>query len=101
MKAPLLQLGYLSLEESHTPTPRPPALSAQRPSQFLALEGYLLSTYTSTPPSSQPWPPRSPCRHKAPPVLEKARPPLPGSRPTPGDDGSSVATRRQHCRSWS
>src|SRR6201992_1855895 len=101
MKAPLLQLGYSSLEESHTPTPRPPALSAQRLNRFLSLEGSLLSTCTSAPPSSRLWPPRSPCRHEAPPALERAGPSPPYSRPVPGDDGSSAATTRQHSRSWS
>src|ERR1700753_2107778 len=101
MKAPPLQLGYSSLEESHTPTPHPPALSAQQQNRFLALEGYLPSTCTSAPPSSQLWPPRSPYRHEAPPVLERAGPLPPYSRPAPGDDGSSAATTRQHSRSWS
>src|ERR1700753_1489959 len=99
MKAPPLQSDCSSLEESHTPTPRPPALSVQQLNRFLSLEGYLLSTCTSAPPSSQPWPPRSPCRHEALPVLERAGPPPPYSRPVPGDDGSSAATTHRHYRS--
>src|SRR6201992_364586 len=101
MKAPLLQLGYSSLEESHTPTPRPQTLSVQRLNRFLSLEGYLLSTCTSAPPSSRLWPPRSPCRHEVPPVLEKAGPPPLGSRPTPGDDGSFAMTTHPHYPSLS
>src|SRR6201992_2499515 len=66
MKAPPLQLGYSSSEESHTPTPRPPTLSAQQLNRFLSLEGYLPSTCTSAQPSSRLWPPRSPCQHGAP-----------------------------------
>src|ERR1700753_1172496 len=101
MKEPLLRSDYLSLEESHTPTPRHPTLSAQRPNRFLSLEGYLPSTYTSAPPSSQPWPPRSPCRRAAPSALERAGPPPPCLCPAPGDDGSSAATTRLRSRSWS
>src|ERR1700753_2776044 len=100
MKAPPLQQDYSSLEESHTPTPRPPALSAQRLNRFLSLEGYFPSTCTSAPPSSRPWPPRSPCRHEAPPALETAGPPLPCSRPALGNDGSSAATTHQRYCSW-
>src|ERR1700753_184007 len=99
MKAPPLQLGYSSLEESHTPTPRPPALSAQQLNRFLSFEGFLPSTCTSAPPSSRLWPPRSPCRHEAPPVLERAGPSLPDSHLAPGDDGSYAATIHRHSHS--
>src|ERR1700753_21086 len=101
MKAPPLQLGYSSLEESHTPTPRPPALSAQQLNRFLTLEGFLPSTCTSAPPSSRLWPPRSLCRRAAPPALGKAGPPPPYLRPALDDDGSSAATTRQRSHSWS
>src|ERR1700753_4181048 len=94
-------MGCSSLEESHTPIPRPPALLAQRLNRFLSLEGFLPSTCTSALPSSRPWPPRSPCRREAPPALGRVGPPLPCLRPAPDDDGSSAATTRQHSRSWS